>query len=503
MDGGSDASGRLLSDYEGFDSAKMARTPRTAPQRERRLLFMALTFHIYLMSPEDNAKVEARNLRSMTMAQTPLLGDQNTPLHVSIASGTGFKGAMPRQAVPFTPNPLATPLHGSLSANPYPGTKFSATPLRTPMRDNLSINSSRASSEVEMTPRDVKNTQSILKPNFNALPKPENNFELLVPENENVMELDNVLPVEDAAERNARLRQTQEEMERKVFLRRSRVVQVGLPRPANVDLSGLRKAFDVNLDGDPCLDKARWLVNLEMAQLLHHDSIAYPIPGTLHPGITQSDYVVPDDSAVEVAKYEIHLELAASLGFPNANSDQVREGLVALANFEEWDEESTWASVRQRLIFDATEKTMRESRDMTMEQRLAGYTTTLQTCHVSMIQAANAAAKAEKKLGIVLGGYQARSTALAKRITEAFTVLQKTNIDLRSFSRLRINESATGPSRVENLKEEVNDLEKRAKELQEKYGQLELERRSSDNRIATLEEKAMLEAEALNEAALA
>lgn len=30
--GGSDASGRLLSDYEGLENARMARTPRTAPQ---------------------------------------------------------------------------------------------------------------------------------------------------------------------------------------------------------------------------------------------------------------------------------------------------------------------------------------------------------------------------------------------------------------------------------------------------------------------------------------
>lgn len=35
--GGSDASGRLLSDYEGLEAARMARTPRTAPQRESRL----------------------------------------------------------------------------------------------------------------------------------------------------------------------------------------------------------------------------------------------------------------------------------------------------------------------------------------------------------------------------------------------------------------------------------------------------------------------------------
>ena len=32
--GGGDASGRLLSDYEGLERAKMTRTPRTAPQRE-------------------------------------------------------------------------------------------------------------------------------------------------------------------------------------------------------------------------------------------------------------------------------------------------------------------------------------------------------------------------------------------------------------------------------------------------------------------------------------
>lgn len=35
--GGSEASGRLLSDYEGLENARMARTPRTAPQRKYRL----------------------------------------------------------------------------------------------------------------------------------------------------------------------------------------------------------------------------------------------------------------------------------------------------------------------------------------------------------------------------------------------------------------------------------------------------------------------------------
>ena len=39
VSGGSDASGRLLSDYEGLEAARMTRTPRTAPQRMFSFLF--------------------------------------------------------------------------------------------------------------------------------------------------------------------------------------------------------------------------------------------------------------------------------------------------------------------------------------------------------------------------------------------------------------------------------------------------------------------------------
>ena len=34
VNGGSEASGRLLTEYEGLENARMARTPRTAPQRK-------------------------------------------------------------------------------------------------------------------------------------------------------------------------------------------------------------------------------------------------------------------------------------------------------------------------------------------------------------------------------------------------------------------------------------------------------------------------------------
>src|ERR1700734_427621 len=174
------------------------------------IILCSLKLRMYI---DDNVLSEARNLRNMSMAQTPLLGDENTPLHVGPAGGTGFEGATPRHQVAFTPNPLATPMHSGasdVSATPRTDGKsvISATPLRTPMRDNLSINPSDGYSMVGDTPREQRlrndSAKRALKAGFMSLPKPENNFELLVPEDEQEDEEQangSVLSEEDAAER--------------------------------------------------------------------------------------------------------------------------------------------------------------------------------------------------------------------------------------------------------------------------------------------------------------
>ena len=116
---------------------------------------------------------EARNLRNMTMAQTPLLGDENTPLHVGPQGGTGFEGATPRHQVAFTPNPLATPLHnGGVAPGATPRTEVGATPgtaMRTPMRDGLRLNAEDGFSTVGDTPREQRS--------FSVLASPSNGSE--------------------------------------------------------------------------------------------------------------------------------------------------------------------------------------------------------------------------------------------------------------------------------------------------------------------------------------
>lgn len=440
---------------------------------------------------------EARNLRNMTVAQTPLLGEENTPLHADPVGATGFGGATPRHQTAFTPNPLATPQRMGLDGGATPRDGVSATPLRTPMRDNLSINPEGFGGQ---TPNDgrrsIKNT---LRAGFANLPKPENNFELMVPEEEEAVEAnEKQLSAEDAADRDARLKHQRELEEQRILARRSQAVKLGLPRPANVDPDELIRRFEPSTDG------AESLVNAEVAQLLLHDSIAHPLPGTTRPGSAKSTYVSPDDTDIESARDAIHTELATLVGFPNANTDQIRDGLLALVKADSSDHEaSSWHTVRKGLVLNTSSGEWVDPATLTDEQRVEGYSGQLTEIRELMIKEASKVQKAEKKLSVQLGGYQARFNALSKRLIDSFSELQAVQIDYESFSRLKISEEAAGPRRVAALQEEVEFLASRENKLQGRYQELDQDRRESEARVAALEERLMAEAEALNDAALA
>lgn len=453
-----------------------------------------------ILAVEDTVLMEARNLRNMTATQTPLLGGENTPLHVPTNGGTGFEGATPRHQVAFTPNPLV-----DVAATP----RDAATPLRTPLRDSLSINPEGLPSVIS-TPREQKlranSAKRSLQLGFANLPKPENNFELVVPDEEADEEELNAPLSEDAAERDDRIKRMREEEEKKKLARRSQVIQQNLPRPANVDIAAFMERLNVTDEEEDASSRdARQLIDEELVQLVYHDAITYPLPGTTNPGSIISTYEIPGDDVVAMAKQIIHLELAAAVGYQNTTPEQLREGLLAIAkaNASEELDSITWDSLRHTLAFDASSRTLVETTTLSLDQRIAGYTLLLTEKREQMAKGANKAAKVEKKLNVTLGGYQLRSQTLSKRITDAFEEMEKTKTDHDSFTRLRAMESIAGPRRLGSLKEEVEVLERREKLLQQRYGELESDKREVEARIAILEEKVMAEAEALNEAQLA
>ncbi|KAM6500797.1 pre-mRNA splicing factor component domain containing protein [Amanita muscaria] len=472
VEGGTDASSRLLSEYESLGSVGMTRTPRTAPQR-------------------DNVMMEARNLRNMTISQTPLLGEENTPLHILSEGGTGFEGATPQHQIAFTPNPLATPLRDEPST--VSAHRASATPLRTPLRDNLLINANETGGSQAYA------IKRALKDGFLNLPKPENNFELVVPESEEETE-ESIQLEADATERDAHLRRLKEEEEQKLLARRSLVIQRNLPRPAVASVDTLLQRLDINDKGFNSDDfVTRQLIHVETARLVHRDSIAHPLPGTNQAGAARSAYEIPPDEDISRAKEAIHKELASTSGFPDARSDQLRQGLCSLHQGGTPNGSTVWVSMRRDLVYDEASHIWAVPQDLSMAARVAGYNSLLADKRDAMTRDASKATKAEKKLSILLGGYQSRFHALSARLVAASEAYQTLKADCESFSRLRLQESVSGPRRVGSLKEEVERLESKEGLLQAHYAALEAERNDFEGRIASLEEKVMAEAEMLNQ----
>ena len=401
-------------------------------------------------------------------------------MHADDEAGTGFEGATPRRGVAQTPNPLATPARGGVLSTPRTVGGPGATPMRTPMRDNLSIND--ASYTPAETPRDEKYraaaARRALKAGFASLPKPENNFELAETEDEEVEEELVAMTEEDAAERDARLRAAREEEERLELERRSSVVKKGLPRPANVNVDRLLKELESSAAGaEDAMLAALRLVNLEMVMVMKHDSLAHPLPGTSIPGGTPSEYDMPEDTFVAQAKSAIHSELASALGLPGATDEQVRLAIGATASDDEAAFSHSWAIEREALIYSPSDEAWLDASSLSPVRLHECYTAMISSSRHRVITEATKASKAEKKLSKQLAGYQVINAKARKGITDTIAEIQQTQRELETFLMLRSMEEAAAPGRLEQKREEVAVLERRERDLQARYAELNDERR--------------------------
>ena len=460
------------------------------------------------MHTDDNVMAEARNIRTLSMQQTPLLGELNTPLRELVGRGSGFEGSTPRASSAATPNPLATPLrYNGSEAGATPRTDASATPLRTPKRDSLQINpSDDGMSSVGDTPRQermrLSELKNQLKAGFRNLPQAKNEFELVLPEDDEVEEEGNeevrmAMRIEDATEREAKLKAIKAEEVKREMARRTQVMKRGLPRPARFDsTSYLANLADLKIDSnDDGRAELERQVAMEMVLLLKHDDITYPLAGSKRVGGGSSSLEFVPDDALAAARQAVHLEIAHAIGLPGANEAQLKRALkVDEAEFDKF-----WKPAYDELTFDARTNTHVPTSTLTDAQKIAGYAALLEMSREQMTKDSTKAAKVEKKLGMVLGGYQARTTALTTKLSDSYAELARTRIELNSFDRLAENEQGAMQRRMEALREEVQKLERKEREGQGRFRELNDVKLQLSLRIEALE---MEEAEALNYAAL-
>lgn len=105
----------------------------------------------------------------------------------------------------------------------------------------------------------------------------------------------------------------------------------------------------------------------------------------------------------------------------------------------------------------------------TKKDRLESAEKKLEQNRNQMQKEAKRAAKMEKKLKIVTGGYQMRAQALIKQFQDLADQNERGSMELSTFEFLKEMEDVAIPRRVDSIREDLDVQKAREKELQDRF----------------------------------
>uniref|UniRef100_A0A3Q2PH78 Cell division cycle 5-like protein n=1 Tax=Fundulus heteroclitus TaxID=8078 RepID=A0A3Q2PH78_FUNHE len=472
-EGGNSASSALLSEYSVTNNmATGLRTPRTPAAQDRILQ-------------------EAQNLMALTNIDTPLKGGLNTPLHES-----DFSGVTPQRQQVQTPNtvlstPFRTPGPGQASDGMTPiasgmtprGTP-GLTPARTPLRDKLNINTEDQLADPAYAKHVQKESLQQLRQGLMSLPVPKNDFEIVLPENaEKELEETEMESgfVEDSADIEA-CKQAQRDAEREKELKlRHTPVQRNLPRPTEVNESVLRPA---SMEPLTSLQVAEELIKQEMITMLHHDCLHHPSANAANQpqrGKAKGP-ASTSNNASHISYLETHAykpvsteEMEKAKAILAAEMEVVKVGMGhGDLSMEAYTQ--VWEECYGQVLYLAGQNRYTRANLASKKDRIESLEKKLEVNRGHMTAEARRAAKLEKKLKILLGGFQSRALGLLKQHNELWEQVEQAATELQTFSQLKQQEDLAIPRRQAALREDVERQMEREKELQQRYGELLMER---------------------------
>ncbi|XP_057670470.1 cell division cycle 5-like protein [Diorhabda carinulata] len=485
-DSGVETTDTLLNDYT-FTPQGSA-TPRTpAPQTDRILQ-------------------EAQNMMALTHVDTPLKGGLNTPLHNS-----DFSGVMPQVQAISTPNTvLATPFRSTRSdGSVTPGSTVGfmtprsgavvpvgKTPgVTTPsVRDKLNINPEEGI-DIGSTPAEHRihqmSIKDQLKISLSSLPQPKNDYEIVVPENEEQEEPEQAQAqiVEDQADIDARKQEELRIKAAKELAMRSQVIQRELPRPQDVNMTVLRPPHESYSLTD--LQKAEELIKCEMVTMLQYDNLKNPVPTqSKRSNMSQAQQL----AFLEQHPYENYRkeDLEAAKHILKKEMDVVKNGM----NHGELSLEvytQVWEECLSQVLFLPNQTRYTRANLASKKDRLESAEKRLEQNRSHMSKEAKRAAKMEKKLKILTGGYQSRAQALIKQLQDLYENIDTATLELNTFKFLEEQEKSALPRRIQSLTEDVNRQMEREKVLQKKYAELQFEIKQLKDKYQTDQGGASLE----------
>ncbi|XP_006000982.1 cell division cycle 5-like protein [Latimeria chalumnae] len=464
------ASSALLSEYNVTNSSIALRTPKTPAAQDRILQ-------------------EAQNLMALTNVDTPLKGGLNTPLHES-----DFSGVTPQRQVVQTPNtvlatPFRTPSHGSDSMTPRggmtPKPSVGGTPGRTPLRDKLNINAEEGMvdyNEPSFSKQLDRETREQLRMGLLKLPAPKNDFEIVLPENaEKELEEPEVDEsfVEDAADMEARKQAIRDAERERELKRRHMAVQRDLPRPSEVNETILRP-----LNVEPPLtelQRSEELIKKEMITMFHFDGLYHQYseqsggkkgkgPGS---GSNNAEHIAYLEHNTYEKYSEADLKKAREL---LAQEMEVVKHGMGHGELSTEAYSQVWEECYSQVLYLPGQNRYTRANLASKKDRIESFEKKLEINRGHMTTEAKRAAKMEKKLKILLGGYQSRAMGLIKQLNDLWDQVEQASLELGTFEELKRHEDIAIPRRQESLREDVQRQQEREKELQQRFADLVLEK---------------------------
>jgi pre-mRNA-splicing factor CDC5/CEF1 len=388
----------------------------------------------------DSIKQQARDALHAKSLSTPLLGEEQAELLMQPST----------TILPVSQTPKS--VHRTVAESPR------SSVMGTPMRDRMGINTPRSvgSFAGQETPRDIRQksqlSRSQLRQALLSLPKPKNDFQIVLPENEqnDVKPKDTREIVSDQSDLDLERDQVLQQERKRIEHQRSQTVSRGLPRPLVVPTVGdllIGSQYSPGSSGY----QAERLISKEMVELLKHDAFSYPVAGA---------------SAVEDCKYDVpsitRLQAASKL------IEEETENLAAIPLFD----------LPEDLVFDPSTGICHELRELNFGNKEKNEKVGAETLAIykSMLEnisyGAECALRAEKKQSIALGGYMHRCKSLMDSVTKSVQKAHSLLIDYDSFVFLKERETIACEIRRNAVQETLSCAKAEEKELQSLYSSL-------------------------------
>ncbi|CAL8069117.1 unnamed protein product [Calicophoron daubneyi] len=469
----------------------------------------------------DSVTREAQNILALQQVQTPLKGGENTEL----AGDSDFSGITPRPSAKMvTPNTLLPNQLVGLTPFRTPGQLENGTPmlngtpvldgvdkktganLATPLRDRLNINPNEMNDldavNANLVSRDISKVS--LRKSLANLPTPRNNFEIFVPEEEESTGKLNVDMDEDSsgldgngtasriADQADLDRATEKERSlaaEAAWAKRSQVVRRGLPRPAEINHTVLRSFQPSQTPQQESsmtdLQKAEEMIKQEMLTMMHYDNLHNPPPNQLAEAGKQAGGGASQQKRYMQQARMAHDAFLRENPYANFDDEDLKSAEELLTsemsvvrigmNHGELSTEAygkVWNECLGQVLYLPTHRRYTRANLVSKRDRIESYEKRLDQLRQLMADEAKRAAKLEKKLRILLGGYQSRAQTLIKAIQESVDQIEQSQMELTTYERLHEQEIGAIVRRSEILEGDVERQQKRASELQREYARL-------------------------------